>query len=51
MFRAYLKKKGLIKHLKITIKHSQTEMGLVFIVDYESYFFSACRHLLHHYFS
>jgi len=29
--------------LKIAIKHSQTEMGLVFIVDYECRFFSACR--------
>jgi len=25
--------------LKITLNHSQTEMGLVFIVDYESSFF------------
>jgi len=31
--------------LKIAIKHSQTEMGLAFIVDYECYFFSACRTL------
>jgi len=26
------------------MKHSHTEMGLVFIVKYESNFFSACRH-------
>ena len=33
--------------LKITIKHSESEMGLVFVVDYKACFF-ACHHLSHH---
>jgi len=34
--------------LKIAIKHSQTEMGLVFIVDYECYFFSLSPPFFHY---
>jgi len=51
MFRAYSKIQGIINHFEDYNQTSQTETGLVFIVDYESYFFSACRHLPHFYFS
>ena len=36
--------------MKITIKHSQTEMDLVFHCRFMSLAFSACRHRSHHYF-
>ena len=39
MFRAYSKIQGIINHFEDYNQTSQTETGLVFIVDYESYFF------------